>query len=274
VQFDLLVLSPHADDAAFSVGGRLAEAARAGQRIGLLTVCRSATWQQFADGQSRAAEDVAWAERLGLVLLPPVIDDAPLREPRYASGRRLMEWIDPTHPVMVKLLDHFASIDAPRVLAPLGIGEHVDHQLVHWAARHLRGRQVEYYEDSPYVLMPGLREARLQNLGAARDGRPAHVAAMRAWTATPLVQAQSPILRPFVAWALCQSLRRRLDPVDDHTTAWSAREHATELDDRLAAIACYPTQWPLFYPSLDAWRERLATPERYWTCTGRPSKTQ
>lgn len=53
--------------------------------------------------------------------------------------------------------------------APLGIGRHVDHQLVCSAADRLvqYGAKVCFYEDFPYVLKEGAREARLQELGGA-----------------------------------------------------------------------------------------------------------
>jgi hypothetical protein len=47
---------------------------------------------------------------------------------------------------------------------------------------------------------------------------------------------------------------------------------------KLDAIACYPSQWPLFYPSLDGWRDALdeygrrmgagGMVERYWEVSG------
>src|SRR5207248_9897830 len=51
--------------------------------------------------------------------------------------------------------------------APLGIGRHVDHQIVCSATDRLaqRGVKVNFYEDFPYVLNEGAREARLQELG-------------------------------------------------------------------------------------------------------------
>ncbi len=51
--------------------------------------------------------------------------------------------------------------------APLGIGRHVDHQLVSSAADRLvqRGAKVYLYEELPYVLKAGALETRLQELG-------------------------------------------------------------------------------------------------------------
>ena len=53
--------------------------------------------------------------------------------------------------------------------APLGIGRHVDHQIVCSAADRLiqRGANVKFYEDFPNVLRPGALDARLKELGGA-----------------------------------------------------------------------------------------------------------
>ena len=50
---------------------------------------------------------------------------------------------------------------------PLGVGNHVDHQLVASAVDRLaqRGSKVYLYEEFPYVLKAGAREARMQELG-------------------------------------------------------------------------------------------------------------
>lgn len=273
MRFDLLVLAPHADDAAFSVGGRIAAARRAGDKVGLLTVFRSDRWQTdggtFGDERTRSAEDVAYAAALGLELLPPILDEAPLRDARYRSGRRLFEWIDPTasdtKPLIDKLVDQIGPLQASTVLAPLGVGEHVDHQLVHWAARSLARQvigNVEYYEDCPYALMPGHIEARLTNLGI--DDKAATLGpAMRAWSQTPLLQRMSPIARPFVAWTFCRSLRRRRRSTTPRAR-FASRDQEIDLDERVAAIGRYASQWPLFYPTLDEWRGNLPMHERYW----------
>ncbi|WP_338257177.1 PIG-L deacetylase family protein [Dictyobacter halimunensis] len=54
--------------------------------------------------------------------------------------------------------------------APLGVGHHIDHQIVCSAADRLvqRGAKVYFYEDFPYVQRnPGALEKRLQELGGA-----------------------------------------------------------------------------------------------------------
>lgn len=53
--------------------------------------------------------------------------------------------------------------------APLGIGRHVDHQIVASAADRLvqNGAKVYFYEEFPYVLKPDALDARLKELGGA-----------------------------------------------------------------------------------------------------------
>jgi hypothetical protein len=55
------------------------------------------------------------------------------------------------------------SSDHPLIYAPLGVGRHVDHQIVHSASRWLQeqGRRLAYYEDYPYAERPGALESAL-----------------------------------------------------------------------------------------------------------------
>ncbi len=57
--------------------------------------------------------------------------------------------------------------------APLGIGRHVDHQIVCSAADRLvqQGAKVYFYEDFPYALQQGALEARKQELGIPFEPR-------------------------------------------------------------------------------------------------------
>ena len=73
---------------------------------------------------------------------------------------------------------------ATRIYAPLGVGKHVDHQIVHLAAQELaaRGWDVWFYEDIPYALKPMALDARLTEIGAATRLEPvARVPAQSTW---------------------------------------------------------------------------------------------
>jgi LmbE family N-acetylglucosaminyl deacetylase len=56
-----------------------------------------------------------------------------------------------------------------RIYAPLAVGKHVDHQIVHQAAMDLAtsGWDVWFYEDIPYALKPDALENRLAEIGEA-----------------------------------------------------------------------------------------------------------
>jgi LmbE family N-acetylglucosaminyl deacetylase len=71
-----------------------------------------------------------------------------------------------------------------RVYAPLGVGKHVDHQIVHQAAQELAGRgwDVWFYEDIPYALKPAALDARLAEIRATTQLEPvARIPARTAW---------------------------------------------------------------------------------------------
>src|SRR6266536_4289540 len=93
---ELTVISPHPDDAAFSLGGTLDALARRGVAITLVSCHSRSVWaptlsrRRTADLVSavRGREDRAYAELLGARLVPRGFADAPLRTPsRPVMGR-------------------------------------------------------------------------------------------------------------------------------------------------------------------------------------------
>jgi LmbE family N-acetylglucosaminyl deacetylase len=145
----ILAISPHLDDAVFSIGGQLAQAAAAGEQVVLATVFTgsvlaptgSALACQLDKGLGsevdymalRRREDQLAAERLGLEWpLHLGLREAPHRG--YDSAEALFSGlrIDDAAPTafaeaLGRLLEHMAP---DRVLCPLGIGAHVDHLAV------------------------------------------------------------------------------------------------------------------------------------------------
>src|SRR5918998_1032941 len=82
-------------------------------------------------------------------------------------------------------LDLADSADATtRIYAPLGVGKHVDHQIVHLAGYDLaaRGWDVWFYEDIPYALKPMALDARLAEVRATARLEPvARIPAQATW---------------------------------------------------------------------------------------------
>lgn len=284
---DVLYVSPHADDVAFSAAGQLAAEVAAGARVTVLTLFEATQDRgpaSFADQAGRRAEDEAFAGAFAVRLERGRWADAIVRRRRYRAPQRLFA---PLRADEAPLVDEIraelqARVDAGcrRIVAPLGVGRHVDHQVAHAACRGLHGADVRFYEDTPYVLTPYQLPRRLARLDAAVDGprdptlsrgsvRAELGAAADAWMRAPLILRQvGPRLRRLaVAMILTpewtrwprrsRARRRRFAP------SLLASPSLAEL--KLRAVACYPTQWRLFYPALDDWRAAL---ERYGRALG------
>jgi LmbE family N-acetylglucosaminyl deacetylase len=193
-------LSPHLDDAVLSCGAAIHRQATAGEAVRVITffageVGADAPLSPFAQVQHgywghpprpmalRRAEDMAALTLLGAEVCHLDYLDAVYRAD--ASGQWLYTDLDtllgsvhPRDPLALRggmpLADHLAALipaDAEAVVyAPLGVGRHVDHQIVHRAARLLgaRGYRLAFYEDYPYAERPGAVEAAL--VAAAAQG--------------------------------------------------------------------------------------------------------
>ena len=180
-------LAPHLDDAVLSCGSAIHHHTAAGKRVRVVTVFAGEAGQDtalsgFAREQHaqwgglsqpmrrRRAEDVA-----ALAVLGAEARHLDYRDAMYRTGpdgqwlyRDLEAFFRDLHPVdpmavdgARALADRLAEVvpqDGQQVLyAPLGVGHHVDHQLVHAAARRLlaRGFRVAFYEDYPYAEQGG-----------------------------------------------------------------------------------------------------------------------
>jgi LmbE family N-acetylglucosaminyl deacetylase len=207
----VVYLSPHFDDVALSCGGAVHLDARAGAAPLVVTVCAAAP----ADGAElsdfcreihaamgvgadavsiRRAEDRAAMQALGARAAWLDVGDAIYRRDPcggawlYADDAGLIgplaEADQPLVAHVLRQLQALPGVDAQaRFRAPLAVGRHVDHMLVHRVGLALRrlGHEVLFYEDFPYVepgftWRPGALHPRpLAEAIAALDGRPARV---------------------------------------------------------------------------------------------------
>jgi LmbE family N-acetylglucosaminyl deacetylase len=272
-------LSPHADDVAFSCAGSVALDVAAGRAVTLITAFLSG-----AAADVRRSEDEAAAKLLGCEYKCLDLPDAPQRPEVRGSLDVFMSFgpqhLGITNEVVSRLLWH---IKAPaEVRAPLGVGGHVDHRIVHEAARALayhlgRGIKLSFYEDLPYALAPyalGRRlsaltkaDARIMRLlGAERAELSEEIAASRSFFLTwPMMKKSLPGLRQLGGHLMARrsvqadlsiappGFAPRLQPVLRPLTAQA-------LAARRQAIAAYASQWPEFAASLDELSEKF---ERY-----------
>jgi LmbE family N-acetylglucosaminyl deacetylase len=183
-----IYISPHYDDAVLSCGGSIALQRLAGYQALVVTVFGGAgNGSLSAFGQQlhremgfgttpaeavarRQEEDAAACEHVGADTLWLDFPDALYRG--YESRDALYGGVNRTD---VSFEDQIAAIlleirsRAPLavVYAPMGIGHHVDHQLVTSAADRLtqQGANIKFYEDFPYVAAQGALAARQSELG-------------------------------------------------------------------------------------------------------------
>lgn len=168
----LLFLSPHFDDVAYSCGGWVYQLAHSGQAVQVLTVCAGeptgaltpfaeslhARWGTTAATaiRTRRAEDQAAMQVLGAPAACLDIPDCIYRmaggQALYASEAALFGAVHPADTATrVRLTEAIQRLAPAQVVAPLGIGGHVDHQLARQAAEAWGG-PVWYYEDCPYAM--------------------------------------------------------------------------------------------------------------------------
>ena len=178
-----VLLSPHFDDVVFSCGALVAQWARSGQRVAIVTICAGLPpagplsayasklhrrWSPQLESlpaqmvAQRRAEDLRAADVLGAMAIHLTVPDciyrlnpdggwlyeghAQIFGALHAAEQHLPQQI-------AQQLGRVSGVTADtRIWIPLALGNHVDHQLVRAAAQQcaLPGRR-GYYEDYPYA---------------------------------------------------------------------------------------------------------------------------
>jgi LmbE family N-acetylglucosaminyl deacetylase len=190
-------LSPHLDDVVLSCGGAIHRQTTAGDSVLAITVfCGESSGDELSPFALqlhddwgnvpqimalRRAEDTAALALLGAEAQHLNELDAVYRadsEGRwlYTDLETLFGFVHAADPLASdgaqELADRFAErlagliilADQLTIYAPLGVGRHVDHQIVHMAARRLLSlgyHRLAFYEDYPYAERPGATEAAL-----------------------------------------------------------------------------------------------------------------
>ena len=177
----IVVVSPHRDDAAFSLGLSIETWLRAGHRVDILNCFTQSEYAPFSDVDSlhgndkrsfvsavRRREDIAWNKLVGGRLKITDLDllDAPLRLACSVDEVLTIE-IRPGDRAVARVagaLRKLAEKAEPGQLAlslPLAIGDHIDHRVVHHAALEALATAavpIAFYEDLPYAVRPGADE--------------------------------------------------------------------------------------------------------------------
>ncbi len=170
-----LFLSPHLDDAVLSCGGTIHQLTQRGQDVTILTVMAGdppdplpaspivrelhSRWQAGETPVAvRRQEDSAAAQVLGAKVIHQSIPDCIYRtvdgQPIYLDNPGLFGAVHPEDPAHSQLARMTLPPGISTLYAPLGVGNHVDHQLVRdWALKiaHQQPAVVlKFYEEYPY----------------------------------------------------------------------------------------------------------------------------
>lgn len=160
----LYVLSPHLDDAMWSLGVILQELAAGGHPVQVITIFSDTTQTTI-----RKAEDNNVLSNAGCLATHLDFSDAVL------DGRPVADVFDETYIPQAEVAERIARrvqdlLPAKAtVLAPSGFGVHVDHLTTRSVAELLEAHVV-YYEDLPYAA----RDVRLANAQAFFASRQLH----------------------------------------------------------------------------------------------------
>jgi LmbE family N-acetylglucosaminyl deacetylase len=188
IKMKVVVLSPHRDDAAFSCGLAMRALLYSGVHLKIVNVCTMSCYAPYSPdcgndrleqvSQIRHGEDLVFLQRLGrdtnnFGAMPSMLDlgwlDAPVRWKVEDAAVLETREVPPTeiHALSIEL-ERFRSSDL--VLAPLALGGHVDHLLVHIAAvKTYAENRLVFYEDLPYA--GRLPTAELSKLAQQRSWR-------------------------------------------------------------------------------------------------------
>lgn len=177
--YDTIYLSPHLDDVALSCGGQVYMLGEGGRPVLIVTVMAGdppgvatsdfATalhdrWQLQSDVVARRrAEDSAACQILGADHLYWDVPDCIYRvhkrsgEALYNSNPDIFGDVHASEAELVRTLAKQIKGLPPhdRLVIPLAVGNHVDHQITRMAAEQAPSSTFVHYEDYPYAVLPG-----------------------------------------------------------------------------------------------------------------------
>ncbi len=178
----IVVVSPHRDDAAFSVGLALDAWLAGGHSVEVMNVFTRSAYAPYSDAESlhsndrlsyvtalRAREDLAWTKlyRGALSLADLRLKDAPLRF-RCSADEVLGRPVSPSDKAFAVLQKGLSRSAGHAFVLPLALGRHVDHVTASEAAVRAAGQlPCAFYEDLPYAARPDTADEIEAEVGSA-----------------------------------------------------------------------------------------------------------
>jgi LmbE family N-acetylglucosaminyl deacetylase len=183
--YDHIYVSPHFDDVAASCSGRIFKQMDRGESILIVTVFTAAASRQsttFSDAlksilnyKRRRQEDGMAMQRIGVDYLWLEHPEILFRNQRPWARYRPHYHASPRNKILCdELIRELHKIcrrsDCADLILPLGVGQHMDHQIIFQVGIALlhdkdRNYRIVYYEETPYALFSFLLNYRLKKTG-------------------------------------------------------------------------------------------------------------
>jgi len=175
--YDVVYVSPHLDDVAFSCTGHIQEQRRRGLRVLVVTVFtgrgEGPARNEFADYRPRLEEDELAMKILGVYWFYGGFEEVIFRHnvahraqcvPLHITVACFAAWFcsADANATLVRrmaelLQDIVSKVSCSWLLGPAGIGFHADHLLTHRACLEVAVPRMSFYYDWPYCIYAPLR---------------------------------------------------------------------------------------------------------------------
>lgn len=262
----ILIISPHFDDAALSCPGLVQRAVQRGHEVVVLTLFSESDQTQRSYFDGRKSEENLALRTLGARGALGGFLDAPYRAAWNAEGTGpVLASLEPHRALQkelsAKLVEQLHDLSPIAVVAPLGIGWHVDHVLAHEVAKSVvSASDCWFYEDKPYAFIRVQARLRFEP-----DPSFDFAAFWQEYVSYSFVKGLLDQLDPAAFESVWRKQLRSATPLDfcssdDFTLSPFEVERASQ------SIRAYSSQWKWLFENKEQLETLYAsTLERYWT---------
>jgi len=306
-KYEHVYVSPHMDDVVMSCGGRIIAQRKANESVLVVTVftdhvnkqIRSKALAGFTNVQERKEEDRRAMKRLAVDYIWLNHPEAIYRDKKYQSLHGIISRVAKSDSKLcMNLLSDITEIlkrtGSKNLYLPMGVGNHIDHQILFQIGAKLREAQerhfdIYYYEDIPYVFVANLLKYRMKLIGI--DGCITESAsqlgddksygkgrARRKWLGREIVetcrsafdiyfmktQIRNPILKTLLFFyatfnvLLAVNLFRRKETLSNAFILPEVYDISSVLGEKIKAVAEYRSQIALLFGDLESFKTRMA----------------
>jgi LmbE family N-acetylglucosaminyl deacetylase len=257
-----VILSPHLDDAALSMGSAMLRATESTPFL-VIDVFSTVSWWRFdlSDGRLARIQTTRDAEEEKVMRLTHSrlrrwgFAEAPLRGYPLAdifTTERKVEALKTHNRIRGRVKDLAEEKSRERWFLPLGVGNHIDHRIARDAAldglrdADVPAKAVYFYEDLPYAaMMPEIQEYSEHLTGVLSGAR------LEVSSRTPALPLKSRLLRFYYS----QLTRRQIDSVQEYAERvdpyapcerlWTfERKSLEQTEGKIPEVTRSPGIWP------------------------------